>query len=215
MPRLQEYIMVKPKKKDAISAEEKIKQAARKLFTEKGFDAVKTRDIAAEAGINLALLNYYFRSKQNLFDIVMMENFEQFIQQIIPVLSDENLSPDEIAGKAAVSYIDMLKNNPDLPLFILNEIRSNSSRLEVVRKKMTHARAGFIERLEDAMGQGKITPVNMSHFMMNFMGLILFPFIAKPLLMRVNGLSKKDFDDLMEERKELVPIWLKAIMKAK
>src|SRR5580698_2173482 len=98
--------MAKAKKKEDASAEERIKQAARKLFTEKGFDAVKTRDIAAEAGINLALLNYYFRSKEKLFDIVMLENFQQFVAQLIPVLSDENLSLDEIMVKVAERYIE-------------------------------------------------------------------------------------------------------------
>src|ERR1700739_4991345 len=109
------------KKKKIDGAEEKIISAARKLFTEKGFDAVKTRDIAAEAGINLALLNYYFRSKEKLFEIVMIENFERFIEQLIPVLSDEGSSIDEIVTHATARYIEMLRKNPDLPFFIMNE----------------------------------------------------------------------------------------------
>ena len=62
------------KKTESLSTEEKIKAAASKLFTQKGFAAVKTRDIVQEAGINLALLNYYFRSKEQLFEIIMKEN---------------------------------------------------------------------------------------------------------------------------------------------
>ena len=207
--------MAKQKKIDDGSAEQKIKEAARKLFTEKGFDAVKTRDIAAEAGINLALLNYYFRSKQKLFDIIMGENFDSFMQQLIPVLSDESLSLDEIMAKVATSYIEMLRINPDLPFFVLNEMRKESSKIILAKEKMGYARAGFIKRLEGAMKDGKIAPVHMGHFMMNFMGLVIFPFIAKPILMKVNGFSNKDFDNLMTERKELVPLWLNAIMKTK
>ena len=207
--------MVKQKKIDDGSAEQKIKEAARKLFTEKGFAAVKTRDIAAEAGINLALLNYYFRSKQKLFDIIMAENFEQFIQQLIPVLADENLSLDEIMEQVTTSYIEMLRNNPGLPFFVLNEMRSESSKIRLAKEKMGSVRAGFIKRVEASMKEGKISQVHMGHFMMNFMGLVIFPFIAKPILMKVNGFSNKDFDNLMTERKELVPLWLKAIMKAK
>jgi AcrR family transcriptional regulator len=197
------------------SAEERIKQAARKLFTEKGFDAVKTRDIAGEAGINLALLNYYFRSKEKLFDIVMIENFQQFVEQLIPVLSDEELSLDEIITQVAGRYIEMLRDNPDLPFFVLNQMRGGPSRVSVAKEEMVRARAGFVKRVELAMKEGKITRVNMAHFMMNFMGLVIFPFIAKSILVRVNGLSNKEFDNLMDERKELVPVWLKAIMKAK
>src|SRR5215467_3762775 len=91
-----------------ISTEEKIKHAARKLFTQKGYAGVRTRDIAAEAGINLALLNYYFRSKEKLFDIIMMENFKQFLQGIAMNIFDEKLSFEEKIEKLVIAYIDML-----------------------------------------------------------------------------------------------------------
>jgi len=207
--------MAKQKIKEDVSTEEKIKQAARRLFTEKGFDAVKTRDIAEEAGINLALLNYYFRSKEKLFDIIMVENFDQFVKQLIPILGDENLSLDEILEQVTASYIDMLKHNPDLPFFIMNEMRSDSTKLQYVREKMADVRTAFIKRVEDTLLMKKINRAAMGHMMMNFMGLIIFPFVAQPILMKVNKFSKKEFDELMEERKKLVPIWLKAIMTAK
>jgi len=206
--------MAKQKIKADVSTEEKIKQAARRLFTEKGFDAVKTRDIAEEAGINLALLNYYFRSKQKLFDIIMIENFDDFVQQLVPILGDENLSLEEILTKVTGSYIDMLKHNPDLPFFIMNEMRSDSTKLQYVRDKMTDVRAGFLKRVEKTLVKKKISRAHIGHMMMNFMGLIIFPFVAQPIVMKVNGFSKKEFDALMEERKKLVPIWLKAIMTA-
>jgi AcrR family transcriptional regulator len=207
--------MAKQKKTDDGSAEQKIKEAARKLFTEKGFDAVKTRDIAAEAGINLALLNYYFRSKEKLFDIIMSENFEQFIQQLIPVFGDERLTIEERFVQITGRYIDMLTANPDLPFFIMNQMRSDSSKLLHVREKMAVVREAFIQNMGKGMKEGKATQINIAHFMMNFMGLVIFPFISRPMLMKVNGLNKKEFDDLMEERKEMVPVWLNAIMKTK
>ena len=76
-------------------------------------------------------------------------------------------------------------------------------------------REGFIGQIENGMKEGKIKPINMTHVMMNFMGLIIFPFVAKQMMMRVNGLNQKQFDALMEERKELIPIWMKAMMIAK
>ena len=207
--------MAKKKKIDDGSAEEKIKEAARKLFTEKGFDAVKTRDIAAEAGINLALLNYYFRSKQKLFDIIMIENFEQFIQQLIPVFGDESLSLDERLEQITTRYIDMLKSNPGLPFFIMSEMRNDSSKLLSMRNKMMTVRNGFVSQIENTIQKKGIKPLHTAHLMMNFMGLIIFPFISQPMLMNINGLSKKEFDALMDERKKLVPVWLKAIMTSK
>jgi len=207
--------MARKKKIDDGSAEQKIKEAARKLFTEKGFDAVKTRDIAEEAGINLALLNYYFRSKQKLFDLIMVENFEAFVQQLIPLLGDETLSLDETLEKVTGSYIDMLKLNPGLPFFIMNEMRSDSTKLQFVRGKMADVRAGFLKRMGVTLLEKEISPANIGHLMMNFMGLIIFPFVAQPMMMKVNNFNKKEFDELMEQRKKLIPIWLKAIMKAK
>ena len=207
--------MAKQKIKEDVSTEEKIKQAARKLFTEKGFDAVKTRDIAEEAGINQALLNYYFRSKEKLFDIIMVENFEQFVQQLIPILGNEDLSLDEILVQVTGSYIDMLKYNPDLPFFIMNEMRSDSTKLLQVREKMAGVKTAFIKRIEENYTKKKLSQAALGHMMMNFMGLIIFPFVAQPIMIKVNKFTKKEFGELMEERKKLVPIWLKAIMTAK
>src|SRR5579859_5482121 len=97
----------KTKKVKEASTEEKIKEAARKLFTQKGFAATRTRDIAEEAGINLALLNYYFRSKQKLFDLIMMENFQEFIKGITVNLVDDTMTFDQRIEKIVVAYIDM------------------------------------------------------------------------------------------------------------
>jgi len=103
-------------KKSEESAEQKIIEAARKLFTEKSFDAVKTRDIANEAGINLALLNYYFRSKEKLFEIVMQENMQKFFQSIVGIINDEETTIREKVELLVNRYIDMLLNAFGKPL---------------------------------------------------------------------------------------------------
>ena len=77
------------------STEERIKQAARKVFHQKGYAATRTRDIAEEANINHAMLNYYFRSKEKLFEIVMMETMTQFFKGVGSILNDENTSLEE------------------------------------------------------------------------------------------------------------------------
>ncbi|MBS1688702.1 MAG: TetR/AcrR family transcriptional regulator, partial [Bacteroidetes bacterium] len=86
-------------KKEAIeknsSTEEKIKEAARKVFLQKGYAATRTRDIAEEAGYNLALLNYYFRSKEKLFDIIMVETMQNFLHSVKEILRDEQTSLQE------------------------------------------------------------------------------------------------------------------------
>src|SRR3982751_3793794 len=113
------------KKKVDASTEEKIKEAARKIFTQKGYAATRTRDIAEEAGLNLALLNYYFRSKEKLFDIIMLEKLQEFMTGIRALLSTETTSIEEKLTAIVSDYIDMLTKQPDLPLFIFTELRAN------------------------------------------------------------------------------------------
>src|SRR5215203_1539650 len=90
-----------------LSTEEKIKDAARKVFTQKGYSATRTRDIAEEAGINLALLNYYFRSKEKLFEQVMMERMQQLFGTLLPYIIDAQTSLDDKLDLIVTHYIDL------------------------------------------------------------------------------------------------------------
>jgi AcrR family transcriptional regulator len=202
-------------KEESASTEEKIKAAAKKLFTQKGFAATRTRDIAEEAGINLALLNYYFRSKEKLYDIIMLENFRQFIQGISVNVYDEKASIDQKLEKIVVAYIDFLTENPNLPLFVLNEIKGNPSRIATqINEEVSPMRSHLLKQLEEAAKAGKISRVDPFHFIANLVGLTIFPFISKPILQRVTNTNDTQFHAFMQERKKLVPVWLKAILHA-
>ncbi|HEX3934800.1 MAG TPA: TetR family transcriptional regulator, partial [Puia sp.] len=169
----------------AESTEERIKEAAQKLFTQNGFAATRTRDIAKEAGINLALLNYYFRSKQKLFDLIMIENFRKFLTGMKVNFQDPTLSMEERLRRIVTAYVDFLTEFPDLPLFILNEIRGNPSKIaEQVRAEVGPARSEFFKELQGAKKEGKIE-LEPFHFVANLVGLTVFPFVARPLLQRV------------------------------
>src|ERR1700752_5346483 len=95
------------------STEEKIKEAARKVFTRKGYAATRTRDIAEESGLNLALINYYFRSKEKLFDIIMLEHLQTFVHSIVDLINNPNTTLPQKLEQLVGHYIDMLKANPD------------------------------------------------------------------------------------------------------
>lgn len=199
-----------------LSTEERIKKAARKVFTQKGFKATRTRDIATEAGINLALLNYYFRSKEKLFEIVMLENLRQFVQGVFGIAHNEQTTWQQKVHGLVNYYIDMLLLQPDIPLFVMNEIRSNPEPLA----KMIHANANLpgsvlLKQLQDGIQKGEIIPVNPLHLIANIMGLTVFPFISAPMLKTVVGINDKQFAEMMKERKELVPQWIIGMMTAK
>lgn len=195
------------------STEERIKAAARVVFHRKGFAAARTRDIAEEAGINLALLNYYFRSKEKLFVLVMIETLSEFFGSVNAIINNPETSFEEKIEQFAAGYIDLIFREPDIPLFIMSEIRNNPEQLlEKVDIRKAVFNSVFIGQFAEAVEAGKIKDQNFFHFMMNFIGLIVFPFIGKPLLKAVTGLTEEQFNELIEERKKLIPVWIKAMM---
>jgi len=195
------------------TTEEKIKKAARIVFHKKGFAAARTRDIAEESGINLALLNYYFRSKERLFVIVMIETLSEFFSSVALIINNSDTSFEEKIEQFAAGYIDLILREPDIPLFIMSEIRNNPEQLlQKVDIRNTVFNSVFARQFSEAVQLGKIKDQNFIHFMMNFIGLIVFPFIGKPLLKAISGLTEEQFNALIEERKKLIPVWIKAMM---
>lgn len=204
--------MVK-KEKDS-TTEEKIKKAAHKVFTEKGYAAARTRDIAEVAGINLALLNYYFRSKEKLFDIIMLENLKQFFNGLKTVLNDESSSLETKIETIVSNYIDLLIQQPNLPLFILTEIRTNPKKLVAnMGVKELLQKSHFMKQFAAAARQNKAMPLHPLHLIMNLMGMIVFPFVGSPILQSIGDLNPREFNALMLERKKLIPFWIKCILK--
>jgi AcrR family transcriptional regulator len=192
------------------SAEERIKEAAHILFTKNGFDAVKTRDIAKEAGINLALLNYYFRSKENLFEIVMHENMQEFFMAIMQIINDEATNLKKKIELLVDQYIEILLKNPELPVFVLLHMRNNPIRTELQGK----LRESFlIKQVQSAIKNKEIAPINPVNIMLNLVGLTIFPFIGRPMLTNAHSMSDEQFKQLMIERKTLIPKWMDAILK--
>jgi AcrR family transcriptional regulator len=195
------------------TTEEKIKNAARVIFTQKGYGAARTRDIAQEAGINIALLNYYFRSKEKLFEIIMLESMQGFIHSISEILNDEKTSLQEKIQILVSNYIDMMILQPNLPLFVLSELRSNPQELIVklnFKEKLIHSH--FFIQLQHAIKEGKIPPIHPLHFVMNIMGMIIFPFVGSPILKNIGELDEMSFNALMQQRKILIPKWIKMMM---
>lgn len=192
-----------------LSTEEKIKEAARKVFTQKGYDATRTRDIAAEAGINLALLNYYFRSKERLFEIIMTEQFKQFFGAIAPALRDEATTLEQKMQTIASRYIDLLLENPDLPLFIVTEVRRRPQHyLPSIGDVGSVFESAFVRQLRERKPQ-----INPLHFLMNLMGMCVFPFVMRPVLESIQAIEKEQFEVLMQERKQLIPAWITTLLE--
>ena len=206
----------KPEIEKNASTEEKIKEAARRVFTQKGYAATRTRDIAEESGYNLALINYYFRSKEKLFDIIRVEHLQGFVHNVLGILNDRNTTLQEKMQILIGHYIDMLIKNPDLPLFILNEIRNDPGKLvaKVGVDEMQHKELHIVTQWREITEKKKMPAVNPIHMLMNIVSMTIFPFVGSPLIRNRTGISMEEFNALMEERKKLIPIWINAIMNA-
>ncbi|PTS96787.1 TetR family transcriptional regulator [Pedobacter sp. HMWF019] len=197
------------KSEDTLSTEEKIKEAARTVFTKKGYAATKTRDIAEEAGLNLALLNYYFRSKEKLFELIMAEKIQQLFSSLAPALNNHDTSLEEKMDWIAANYIEMLLKNPDLPLFVLSEIRNDPERFgKRIQLENYIMKSYFIQQIME-----KNTEINPMQFYINFLGMMVFPFLAKPIFNATGAISEKEYIQLVEQRKALIPKWMKMMLE--
>ena len=196
-----------------MNSEERIKAAARKVFHQKGYAGTRTRDIAEEAGINHAMVNYYFRSKEKLFGIVMLETMTFFFKGVSTILNNENTSLEEKIEQVVANYIDLLLEEPELPTFMFNEVRTNPEPF-VANTPILQAleRSVLARQYAEAVAQGRITEPNLIHTVLNVISLVIFPFIAQPIFTALSRTDKEAYKALMLERKKLIPQWIKAML---
>ena len=193
---------------EELSTEDKILLAASKVFTEKGFSGARTRDIAEEAGINLALLNYYFRTKEKLFEQVMKVKIVLLFGQIIPIVTNEQTTLEEKIDLASVKYFEILSKNPNLPIFILSEIQKKTSDIKSILPVEKVLKNSFII----IQIQERKPEVNPFHILLNFLSMTAFPFLVKPILQTFDLMNDDEFQKFVEERKTMVPMWIKMML---
>ncbi len=187
-----------------MSTEEKIKKTALTLFLERGFERTSIREIASKAKINIALLNYYFRSKENLFDSI----FSGLLGKHTPVLQDilETALPLEEKIEVYVDkYIDMLLDNPKLTYFVLSVLNRNPNK--IIKMKMfrsLYQTKNFSLQFEEEKSKGNIKNMDITHFYLNMLSLITFPFTVKSAVMEKNQMSEIGFREFMIARKKII-----------
>ena len=193
------------------STEEKILEAASEVFTEKGFAGTRTRDIAEKAGINLALLNYYFRSKEKLFEQVMKIKVVLLFGKILPILINEKTSLEEKIDLASEKYFEILSKNPNLPLFVISEIqKKNSNITKIIPVNKIFENSVIIKQIKE-----KRPEINPLHYLVNFLAMTIFPFLAKPVFNAFELTNEEEYQQFISERRKLVPIWIKQLLEIK
>ncbi|MFD2572646.1 TetR/AcrR family transcriptional regulator [Spirosoma soli] len=186
------------------STEERIREAAKKVFLEKGFDGATSRDIAEAAGINIALTNYYFRSKEKLFLSIFEEMLQLFFQGMIEIMN-KPISLREKISEMINHDFELCKNNPSLSIFVMNEIHRNPERMAtcIGTLKQIH-QSMFEEQLQEEIKKGTIRPIKGHHLMPIVFANVQFLFIAKSMHMKMWNMTEDGFDQFVNEQKQLV-----------
>ncbi len=190
------------------SPEKKILEAAKFVFSKKGYSGARMQEIADKAGINKSLLHYYFRSKEKLYDHIFTELTNEFFPDFNKILvSDSNLF--KVIEVFFDNHISLLQKNKNIPIFIISELNNNP---EKIYKKML---GDFAEnspvallkvKIKEGIAQGLIREdVNEINLLINMLSLSIFPFLSAPMLKLVSGFSEEKFTLLLEQRKKELP----------
>ncbi len=183
--------------------EERIFEAATEVFIDKGMDGARMQDIASRADINKALLHYYFRTKDQLFNAVFEMIAKKILKKFAPVL-DHNLSLEDKIRFFFREHISFLQENPKLPGFILNELNRNPDRIKKLLRNVDFDNLWslFYEQHKDDLNKYNISKASLPQLMISIAALSVFPFAARGIVEGLLGKSGMDFNEFIEERKE-------------
>ncbi|MDR6560236.1 MULTISPECIES: TetR/AcrR family transcriptional regulator [unclassified Arcicella] len=186
------------------SAEDKIKEAAIKVFLEKGFDGTTTRDIAKEAGVNSALMNYYFRSKEKLFASVFQEMLQLFFDGIIEIFNKPIPLKEKISEIIDHDF-EMFKRNPDLSNFVIHELHRNPDRFfSAVSFDKIIFHSIFAQQLNDSIKAEAIKKIDIQHILLLMKSNVQFIFQGKVMTCKIWNMNDEEFDVFAEKHKVLV-----------
>lgn len=191
-------------KTDNESMEYQILEAAEKLFLEQGYAKTTTGQIAKLAGCNQALVHYYYRTKDNLFDKIFEEKVRLVASKFLTVDSIEMALEEKITNLVNIHF-DFLKQNPKLVQFIINEISSNPERLQTLANKLQNYPKVFFEKLDAVLKKeikkDTIRPISSTDLMLTIVSLNMAPFLIAPILQTIMNLSDKELQEIQEQRK--------------
>lgn len=187
-----------------ISTEEKILEAARQVFYRKGMDGARMQEIADEAGINKALLHYYFRSKEKLFGAVFQEVIKGFFRSIEKTLYAE-LPLTEKAEFIVDRYINTIESNPFVPQFIISEINRNPQMLRDVMMSENFTPQSLIDVFGKPDSENHQLKVDPRQMVISLLGMVIFPYAARNLIQMIyfDG-DEAEYSKFLTERKEFV-----------
>lgn len=200
------------------SNEQKILVAAEQEFLTKGFDGARTTSIAKAAGVTHAMLHYYFRTKEQLFERILDEKVSVMSKVLFPAWGDPDLPFLNRLTMIISAHFDFLVENPLLPRFLINEILSRPERYELLQSRISQYAGVVFDNLQTeitkSVEKGEILPVDGKMLFINVMSLNVFTFIAYPLLETAMGDLMADRERFLAARKaENIEVIMSRILK--
>ncbi|MFH2094329.1 MAG: TetR/AcrR family transcriptional regulator [Bacteroidota bacterium] len=195
--------------------EQKILIAAEEEFIQKGMSGARMQEIANRAGINKALLHYYYRSKDKLFLAVFKMALSTFIPKVERMLASEDSVFDKIR-QFVQEYGKVIMRNQFIPLFVMHEIGRNPEILADIVLSNNISPQRFIDQFEEARKNGEIIDVDPRHIIINMLSLIIFPVAGRPMLERIifNN-DRKEYQNFLKQRLDHVPDFIINSIKKK
>ncbi len=183
-----------------------ILQAAEREFLEKGYSGAKTTAIAQAAGVTHAMLHYYFRTKEKLFEKIVADKMDKLKRVMFGVIGNPDLPLRERLKQGVEQHFDFIAENPHLPRFIFNELHEHPERIDQVKNSIASIAAKAITTLQNEIDRkaasGECRPVDARMLMLDIASLNLFPFVAAPLISSSFGKLFEGRDEFLEMRKK-------------
>ena len=188
------------------STETRILQAAEKEFFEKGYAGARTASIAEAAGVTHAMLHYYFRTKDKLFEQIVAGKINMLGDIILSAIGDGNLPLEERIRQGVERHFDFIEANRDLPRFIVNEVLSRPNHIEIMKRNALHivnSLLGSLQReIDEYAARGLCRKVDARMLLIDIVSLNVFPFMAAPIVYSAIGDSYSNYDEFLAMRKK-------------
>jgi len=201
--------------------EQRILDAAHAVFMRRGTAGARTQEIADEAGVNKALLHYYFRSKDRLAEAVFQRAARQLLPPVMATLASDEPIPAKVRRVIQLE-LEILSRSPFLPAYVISEAHHHPERIMRLVESATgassdgfarHIREKLQAQIDAAVAAGEMRAMAADQFAVNLLGLCLFPFAARPMLCAGLGWTTDDFERFIEERRVSLPDFFLAALR--
>lgn len=201
--------------------ETRILDAGKAVFIRRGTAGARMQEIAEEAGVNQALLHYYFRSKEKLSEAVFRDTAGRMFPALIQIVGSDKPLTEKI-DLIVETYLTTMTRTPFLPGYIISELHHHPERInqllgQIAGGDITTITKPAFDKLEKQLAAearaGRIRRMNAAQFFVNLVSLCIFPFAARPMLHAALGFDDEDFAKFIEQRRKDLPIYIRSAIQ--